>query len=93
VSDPAAETVAIVRQVLVEVANDPGIEETTQLAIDSLQALQVLVELEKQFDLEIDELEIFDGWFDTPRLIAEYLERLRQRRGEGAADLPRSAVS
>lgn len=93
VSDAPADTVAIVCRVLAEVANDPGIDASTRLAIDSLQALQVLVELEKRFDLEIDELEIFDGWFDTPSLIAEYLEGLRQRRGEAAAEIPRSAVS
>jgi acyl carrier protein len=93
VSQDAADTVAVVRQVVADVANDPSIEAATQLAIDSLQALQVLVELEKLFDVEIDELEIFDGWFDTPKLIAEYLERLQQRRGEAASGVPRSAVS
>lgn len=83
----------VVREVVADIAEDPGIEATTQLAIDSLQALQVLVELEKRFDVEIDEIEIFTDSFDTPELIARYLDRLLRRRSEAAAGAPQSAAS
>jgi acyl carrier protein len=90
---PAAETLTIVRQVVADVTEDPGVEATAQLGIDSLQALQVLIELENRFDVEIDEIEIFGAWFDTPELIATYLDQLLRRRREAAAGVPQPAAS
>jgi len=67
---------AVVLRVLREIGEDPGIELNTQLHLDSIQALRVLIELEKHFDVEIDEEQIFDGWFDTGELICRYMAQL-----------------
>jgi len=67
---------AAVLRILREIGEDSGIELSTRLQLDSIQALRVLIELEKHFDLEIDEEQIFDGWFDTGELICRYMAQL-----------------
>ena len=67
---------AAVLRILREIGENSGIELSTRLQLDSIQALRVLIELEKHFDLEIDEEQIFDGWFDTGELICRYMAQL-----------------
>jgi len=69
-------TAVVVTKILRDVTEDADMQLSTPLQVDSLQALRILVELEKHFDIEIDENEIFDGWFDTGQRIAAYIERL-----------------
>ena len=75
----ASDTLAVVRQVLVAVTTDETLDLTAPLRVDSLQALKVLVELEKRFEVEIDEVEMFADWFGTGDKIAQYLDRLLNR--------------
>lgn len=81
----APNTADVVRAILAKVALQADISLQEPLRVDSIQALRVLVELEKRFGVEIDEDDIFDGWFDTGERIAAYVERLVARRdGAGA---------
>ncbi len=75
----SADTLEVVRQVLAEVTSDAGFDPMVPLQVDSLQALKVLVELETRLDVEIDELELFAGWFETGVKIAQYLDQLLGR--------------
>lgn len=76
----AETTQDIVLRVVRDAGQDSAIGAETQLDLDSIQALRVLIELERHFDVEIDEDEIFDGWFNTPELICQYVERLAAAR-------------
>src|SRR5207302_11391512 len=67
---------AAVLRIRREIGEDSGIELSTRLQLDSIQALRVLIELEKHFDLEIDQEQIFHGWFDTGELICRYMVQL-----------------
>jgi acyl carrier protein len=75
------DTLQVVRDVLVEVTDDPAMAGAERLQVDSLQALRILIELENRLEVEIDEVAMFsEGWFETPEGIVEYLDRLRAER-------------
>src|SRR5438034_10059353 len=77
---------AAVLRILREIGEDSGLELSTRLQLDSIQALRVRIQLEKHFDLEIDEEQIFDGWFDTDALTCWHMTKLAS--GTPAATLP-----
>lgn len=72
-----SETLPAVQRILADVTEGEQYAPDQRLQIDSLQGLRVLLELEKRFDLEIDETVMLDeGWLETAGRIATYIDRL-----------------
>ena len=70
-------TLPAVQRILTDVTEGEQYAPDQRLQIDSLQGLRVLLELEKRFDLEIDETVMLDeGWLETAGRIATYIDRL-----------------
>lgn len=73
-------TLPAVQHILADVTEGEQYAPDQRLQIDSLQGLRVLLELEKRFDLEIDETVMLDeGWLETAGRIATYIDRLLER--------------
>jgi acyl carrier protein len=72
-----SDTLSTVQGILADVTEGERHAPDQRLQIDSLQGLRVLLELEKRFDLEIDETVMLDeGWLETAGRIATYIDRL-----------------
>jgi acyl carrier protein len=72
-----SDTLSTVQGILADVTEGERYAPEQRLQIDSLQGLRVLLELEKRFDLEIDETVMLDeGWLETAGRIATYIDRL-----------------
>ncbi len=73
-------TLGVVQRILADVTEGEQYGQDDRLQIDSLQGLRVLLELEKQFGMEIDETVMLDeGWLETAGRIATYIDRLREQ--------------
>ncbi len=70
-------TLPVVQRILADVTEGHRYGPDDRLQIDSLQGLRVLLELEKRFDVEIDETVMLDeGWLETAGRIVVYIDRL-----------------
>ena len=71
------EMLPAVQRILADATEGEQYAPDQRLQIDSRQGLRVLLELEKRFDLEIDETVMLDeGWLETAGRIATYVDRL-----------------